>query len=271
MDITIIVATHERATALSRMIQSFRIYYPQIPIIAVDSSIQENPIQDITYIHVPSDTGISQQRNIALGKVTTTYFLLVDDDFVCNEHTNILWMLHILQEKKLWILGWWVHNIWVDNYDFHGIYEISDNVLYHFVWIDHDATYDVIFNFFIADTAQVLRFWWWDSNLKYAREHDDFFLQAKKHAINIGYNPHHYIEHVHEYKHHSWTKSIVNIEYFCKKRDINDKIEIRYIKKDDNSYISYHHCIQHYENQSVPTNIQKKIEELYGIYPIISS
>ena len=63
----------------------------------------------------------------------------------------------------------------------------------------------------------------------------------------------------------------MNIEYFCKKWDINDKIEIRYIKKVDSSYISYHHCIQHYENQDVPVHIQKKIEELYGIYPIISS
>jgi glycosyltransferase involved in cell wall biosynthesis len=90
MDITIIVATHERFDALSKMIQSFRIYYPQIPIVAVDSSVEANPIQDITYIHVPSDTGISQQRNIALKQVTTPYFLLVDDDFVCNEHTDII-------------------------------------------------------------------------------------------------------------------------------------------------------------------------------------
>ncbi|MEI7477259.1 MAG: glycosyltransferase [bacterium] len=89
MDTTIIVATHERKESLLRMIQSFRYYYPQISIIAVDSSIEPNPIHDITYIHVPSDTGISQQRNIALKHVTTPYFLLVDDDFICNEHTDI--------------------------------------------------------------------------------------------------------------------------------------------------------------------------------------
>lgn len=271
MDITIIVATHERKKALSKMIQSFRFYYPQLPIVVVDSSIEENNIVDITYIHVPQDTWIAEQRNIALQFVTTSYFLLVDDDFVCNKQTDIPWMLHLLKKNNLWILWWWVHNIWVEDYDFHWIYEIYNNVLYHFVWIANNQTYDTVFNFFIADTAQIKRLWWWDMNLKYAREHDDFFLHAKKHAVKIWYNPDHYIEHIHEQKHHSWAKSMINVEYFCKKWDIDDKIEIRHIKKNDSEYISYHHCIKRYENQNIPIHIQNKIEALYGIYPILSS
>lgn len=272
MDISIVVATHERPIPLSKMIESFRLYYPYIDIIAVDSSYANNEINHITHIHVAPDTWISKQRNIALKSVKTPYFLLVDDDFLCTEKTDIIGMINLLQQSSLWIVWWKVNNIWIDNYEFHGIYEIYDGILYHYVGIGNENnTYDVVFNFFVANSQIVKKLWGWDDNLKYAREHDDFFLQAKNCNVKIWYAPCHSIAHTNQIKHHSWIWSKQCVKYFLDKRWINEKIEIRHIARNNMHYISYHHCINPHTKVIIPQYIKEKIEVLYGIYPIVSS
>jgi GT2 family glycosyltransferase len=54
-DITAIVATHERQQPLNEMIKSFREYYPQLKIIAVDSSSKTNKREDIQHILTDSN------------------------------------------------------------------------------------------------------------------------------------------------------------------------------------------------------------------------
>jgi len=95
-NITAIVATHEREFSLSKMINSFKYYYPDLKIIVADSSKQKsNKFKDklITYIHMDSCLGISLQRNTALQEVKTPHFLLLDDDYIFTENTNLEMMI----------------------------------------------------------------------------------------------------------------------------------------------------------------------------------
>lgn len=88
-DITAIVATREREIPLHHMVTSFHKYYPKLKIVAVDSSERPNKRKDILHLFVPSDSGISEPRNMALQEVKTPLFLLLDDDYVCTSKTDI--------------------------------------------------------------------------------------------------------------------------------------------------------------------------------------
>lgn len=275
-EITLIVATHERSESLHNMIWSFRSFYPNLPVIAVDSSKKSPLIKDITHIKVPFDTwaSISLKRNMALDRVKTKYFILVDDDHVCTENTDIVYMNNMIIDREINIVWWWIQNIWTENYDFHGKYEIIWNTLYHFIWLDSweyngVKIYDSIHNFFVAETKLIKGIWWWDDNLKFAREHDDFFLNARD-GLKVGYFPESYVDHVHLTKHHWWIRSKECVDYFLKKRNINNKIEIRLIDRGGNKYISYHHCMKTIDNE--PSKIIKeKIQQLYWVYPLVIS
>ncbi len=276
LDLTAIVATHERPESLNRMIDSFKVYYPDMPFVIVDSSKIPTPREDVVYISMPQDSGISAQRNRALEEVKTKYFLLLDDDFVCTEQTNLEVLLQGIQDGIFDIVWGGVNNKGADNYDFHGTYQQEEGTLYHYVGRSYNlnmqhAYYDVIFNFFVADAEKVRQFWWWDRQLRFAKEHDDFFLQAKQHGLRVGYLPEVIVDHVHQSKYHGWPKSRDCVNHFCQKRNIQDKVEIRHIQKSDSEYISYHHCIQIPTQEVIPSQIQQRIESYYGFCPIIIS
>jgi len=230
-DITAIVATKEREGALNNMVTSFLSFYPNLNIIAVDSSVKPIPRSDITHIIAANDIWISSQRNIALDKVSTELFLLLDDDFVCTEKTK---MFELINWVKSWIYNifWWaVNNIWSEKYLFHWDYEIIWNTLFHFIDISKDNNkYDTIFNFFVWETDLIRQKWARDHNLKLAREHDDFFLNLKKEWLSVWYSDKVVVDHYSYKKYHGWSNSIDSVNHFLSKRDIKDKIEVRLIK-----------------------------------------
>lgn len=269
-DITWIVATHNRNFALKELIDSLNIHYPKMPLFIVDSSEFRNNNIDLTNYIYTHNSWISLQRNIALDKVKTNLFLLLDDDYIFNNKTNIKEMLELMIKFNHQIVWWWVNNINTENFDFHWIYEIIDEVLYHFIDYEQDVEnkkYDTIFNFFLAETNAVKAIWWRDSSLKYAREHDDFFLSAKEKNMSVWYTNKVSIDHNSYAKYHWWERSRNCVNYFLNKRNIKNKIEIRLINRIWNEpYISYHNCI--HKTDTIPDTITKKIRDKYWDFTI---
>lgn len=270
-DVTAIVSTHERSFALNNLVDSFHLHYPDLKIIAVDSSKNPQIRTDISHV-LSSDLWISQQRNMALHNVHTALLLLLDDDFLCSEKTDIIKLIDSVVNSDNQIVGGVVDNIWSEQYDFHGYYDIIWNTLYHFVWKKNPTSYnyETIFNFFVWETNAIKWIGWWDDNLKYAREHDDFFLRAKHKDVKVSYNHDVAIEHHHYRKHHWGTKSLWCVDHFLLKRNIDNKVEVRFIDRGSSlPYISYHNCIASWKK--IEKHMEEKIKSLYWDFPIIIS
>ena len=269
-DVTAIVATYDRYYALLNLIQSFsESEYSDLNFIVVDSSPLPSDInyKNVKHIHVPSDTWISKQRNIALENVRTPLFLLLDDDYLCVSGTNINKMLNYINSWEVDIIWWNLINILSEQYSFDGSYDFIDNTLYHRVEVkNNNWLYDVIFNFFIAKTDQIKWIWWRDDELKYAREHDDFFLNAKRNWLKVWYDKEIIVEHYSYSKHHWWTLWISSVEHFKRKWNIENKVEVRYIERENEKYISYFNAIKW--GSEISLKIKEKIKSIYGDYPI---
>lgn len=267
-DITAIVATREREIPLHHMVTSFHAYYPKLKIIAVDSSERPTKRNDILHILVDSDVGISEPRNIALNQVKTPLFLLLDDDYICTRKTNLQKLMN--QIDWLHDIVWGaINNIESEQYYFHWYYEIINGILCHFVDKKNPISkrYETLFNFFVGQTESIVTMWWWDNKLKYAREHDDFFLTAKEHNLWVAYNPSVSVDHYNYPKYHGWLNSQQSVEHFLKKRNLKDKVELRLIQKSwIEPYISCHTCMGIPWN--IPTDIKERIVSTYGNYPI---
>ncbi len=269
-DITAIVATHERSLSLNKMITSFREYYPKLEIIVADSSRNPKIRNDIVHILTNWDSWISKNRNIAIKNVKTDLVILLDDDYICTPKTDIIKLADNIIYNDDIVLSWWnVNNIGHEKYYFHGYYEIIDNILFHFVDKKNPLSdnYETIFNFFVWKTDDIKKIWWWDNNLKYAREHDDFFLNLKDKWKKIIYDPSICVDHYLYEKYHGWEKADKCLKNFLWKRNIKNKVEIRLIEKDiENKYISYHNCI--IIDNNIKKNIINKIQNKYWNYPI---
>jgi hypothetical protein len=56
------------------------------------------------------------------------------------------------------------------------------------------------------------------------------------------------------------------VEHFIKKWNIKNKVEVRYIKRENEEYISYFSAIK--STDEIPPKIKEKIKSIYGDYPI---
>lgn len=270
-NITAIVATHNRSNALKKLIKSLSNHYPKIPLIVIDSSTDKVIQLTKQHLIVDSNTWISWQRNIALDLVQTDLLLLLDDDYIFSYKTNINIFIKDIINNWYHIIWGQVNNLDSQNFNFHGIYHIHQDVLYHFIdhWYNKEnKKYDTIFNFFLWETNIIKSIWWWDEKLKYAREHDDFFLNAKNKNLNVWYNDNISIDHKSYKKYHWWKKAEESIKYFLQKWGITNKIEIRLIQNNnpDLTYISYHNCIK--KEDLIPKDILSMIHEKYGNFTI---
>lgn len=81
--VTLCITTFKRPEALNALTKSIERFYPELKRVVVDTK-----------------GNLSWGRNYAVKQVTTPYFLLLEDDFVFTEQTNIRILLQILQEDK---------------------------------------------------------------------------------------------------------------------------------------------------------------------------
>lgn len=271
--LSIIIPTHNRERYINNLFNSIKTTYPEIPIIIIDTSNRQNNelINSnywwLKYIHLKTNNWISYSRNYWLRNVGTNYVLFMDDDFSLSPKTNLAWFVQKIKNENYDILWGEVSNIWWENYEYQWIYNISNNTLFHFIWLKNDKwvdTYDIIFNYFIAQTSKINEIWGWDENLRFAREHDDFFLTCKKNNFIISYDSNFWINHICNtkkyYENYEIFEKNSSINYFRMKYSINSKIEIRYIRKNWSApYLSIYRFMW---NQY----LQLKIEDIKLIY-----
>jgi len=192
---TIIVKTFERPKCAKRLIESVRRFYPNIRIIVVDDSKDPEELLDCDYIKMPFDSGLSAGRNLALSKVTTPYFVLLDDDLVFTEKTHLELWLQILENTPI--------NIVAGNKGdchFEGTFQLKNGVLTHVPGqsigeLYGVALFDIVNNFFMAETDTVKEIGGWDEKYKIGGEHGDFFMKAKQNKLLTGYCPAVWIDH----------------------------------------------------------------------------
>lgn len=242
-NLSIIIPSHEREKSIISLVDSLLSLPENFKVIVVDTSLKVNELlkhregADFHYKYLSENKWISHSRNLWLSEVDTDFSLFMDDDFQLSPKTNLSGFLQTFKESGLDVLGWSFNNIGTENFDFHWIYDFKDNTLFHYVWLKNHVNekdfeeFHIIHNYFITQTQTILDLWGWDSELKFAREHDDFFLSARNKGLHVGYTPEFWINHHHGVKHYELYDSKSSIEHFCNKWGIASKVEVRLIHK----------------------------------------
>jgi glycosyltransferase involved in cell wall biosynthesis len=198
-EITAIVKTFHRPNSLDRLIRSVRRYYPHLAIAVADDGIVPSPRNDVDYVRLPIDVGLSAGRNALLRHIKTPYFLLLDDDLEFTRKTRIECLLELVasgavdvasgdyyrcKRKLLFVSSRWQ--------PFHGNFRFQDGELQ--LTCETHSTHpcyqlcDLVHNFFVARTADVLALGGWDEDLK-LNEHVEFFVRLGRARRHVAYCP----------------------------------------------------------------------------------
>lgn len=204
-DTAVLITTFLRDEFLFRCIESIRRYYPDIPIFVGDNGrpdqgktkfCSENKCE---ILELAFDLGVAGTRNEALKFIPQEYeyIVVVEDDIVFTEHTNLsMWRKILEAEKEIGIVGGLLKlsiaedqhyeaNTWIDG-DTHYIEKLTDPE-----WkAVGDIKYflcDLILNVFMM-RKEVWDEVKWDPQFKTAFEHSDFFLRLKYETDEVG-NP----------------------------------------------------------------------------------
>jgi len=190
--VTAIIKAFERPQSLINLYHSIRKCYPELKIIIVDDSKDDMDTSifdnNVEYIRTEFDIGLSAGRNLAVSKVKTPYFVLLDDDFLFSEKTKLEKMLEVLETTDFKIVSGGVCNYGTQFVDFKGLLRIKngDLQLLNGNFKKHKSgykVYDYVLNFFMAKTQTVIENKW-DDSLKLG-EHEDYFFRMKKNKVLI--------------------------------------------------------------------------------------
>lgn len=202
------------------LLRSIRVHYPRIRVLlgndgpmrlGIETFVRDDPhTEELT---LPSDCGISFGRNYMVNVTTTRYFILLDDDHVFDDTTNLTVLTNGIRKDEFDMVGIRVRNLpGIDELERTGILipryvaliqKLEQRILTLCVWnenkgpsifgITHPIPVDVLHNAFIGRTA-ILRKHPWRDVLK-VNEHMTFFLDAKNAGLRVGYLPSVFIHH----------------------------------------------------------------------------
>jgi len=228
-DVTAIVKTFERPGSLGRLIDSLRAFFPNLKILVADDSSKPYPRNDVEYHILPYDVGVSTGRNYLLKKVQTKYAALFDDDHVCTKHTRIDRMVEIMERNPLDLVAGDFINYGRHRSCYHGLLQIDGSACHVFIGknrgqINGFPLFDITNNFFVARTEK-LREVLWDEEIKFAREHADFFLRCRN-KLNITYSPNFSVNHFPGEKRYMGERGQQCIERFNSKWGVKARIVI---------------------------------------------
>ena len=209
--VTLITKTRFRLTTVAHMIQSFWRYYPFTRVIVADDFNPEYPSRynssspwftiyregrgNVTYVQ--TEEGIAQGRNMALRLATTKYVLLVDDDILFTNKTDLPTMLRLLEGTDASIIGGTYEN----GPTFDSLIRIHQTNAslsvgwYAGIYYQSLAPFapcyetDCVHNFFMFNRAHILAAGAWDDTFQ-VYEHEDFFMTMRRLGIKIVYCPH---------------------------------------------------------------------------------
>ena len=202
------------------LVRSIRVHYPFVRVILGNDGpmhvANESFVKDDIYTeehNLPRDCGISYGRNYMVNRTNTKFFLLLDDDHLFDDTTNLTNLVHGLRRDKFDIVGLRIRNLpGIDELERVNIIipryialirKLERRRLTLCVWnenlgpstfgITHPITVDVLHNAFMART-EVLRKHTWRNELK-VNEHMSFFLDAKDAKLRVGYLPSVFVHH----------------------------------------------------------------------------
>lgn len=234
-DITVTIKTMHRKKILYGLLKSIVKFIPDHPIIILDdgyiSSIENIklhfPSLTIDLIRTSPDIGANESRNIILAEVKTKYFLYLDDDYVFNSDHNLQSGLKLMEDFNLDILGGRLYDVFKLN-SFYSLLTLfrkpkkAFDLIYNRKFLSRSANKieiqngilsysnilpsskdkitllnaDHVNNFFLAKTSSIRRMGgWFPAELK-TKQHNLFFIRAKKYDLKVAYTDVFYAEHI---------------------------------------------------------------------------
>ena len=210
--ITVVTKTARRPQLVMRMVESLRAVdkYRDIAVVAFDdggeeysSEIMEKIAEfpNLEYvIGDEKDMGISRGRNLALKRVRTKYFMLLDDDNLINNLSDLELLVEILDTTDASLVG----GAYKYNRDFAGFlnfgFHSSGKRALFASYGSCKKKKDIIPNFpscvrceltanaFMAKTRDIINVGGWSDELK-VMEHKDLFLRLKAEGKKVVYCP----------------------------------------------------------------------------------
>lgn len=183
--VTAVIKTFERRDRLDQLLQSMNRIYPGMKLIVVDDSkepIDPRELPGVEVVHLPFESGVSKGRSAGLERVTTPYFMNVDDDFVFCNATRLSGPVRYLERNpEVDLVAAQVP--YLPYYTRHNYYDDSllgykrEPILEKGTIVDGLRVHEKCSNCFVARTAKV-RELGWIPQLK-RLDHADFFARAR--------------------------------------------------------------------------------------------
>ena len=249
---TAIIVTFLRDAYLKECVSSLSKTYPNIDIMVSDNGLVNNDKlkyykglnkKGVKTFFLPFDTGITYGRNFLVKRVKTPYVLIGDDDFSYDKDTNLEAMISLLDSKKDIdiVCGRVREKGDVKNYQ--GNIDRHDDDSFHYSEMTLDnyrkskgvkyKKVDIGFNFALMRT-KIFKKILWDTNIKVAYEHSDFFIEATNKDLKTVFTPDaivvHKPEHVSQYQssdYKTYRYRKEDKDYFFNKWKINYIVDMK--------------------------------------------
>eukprot|EP00727_Mastigamoeba_balamuthi_P012472 m51a1_g7848 putative beta- n-acetylgalactosaminyltransferase 2 (277) ;mRNA; r:221252-222211 len=183
--VTFVVKTMDRPDCVDRLVRSLRAAYPDVRVLVADDGARLQARTEQLVRGLPGPV-----------EVRTPLLVLLDDDFVFEERTDVAALVAVLEARpELDIASGGLRTDANPFYDYAGRLEVTPDGSLALRYGDYGAVpgpegraarcryVDIVANFFAARTERVrgLR---WDDELKLG-EHQDFFLRAKRAGLRV--------------------------------------------------------------------------------------
>ena len=211
--VTVIIKTTHCLHLVAQLIESVHKFYPGTPIIVLDEydtssspssseewdEIKQESFQsNITYVRTYQAAYYS--RTVAVQAATTRYILVLDDNTILTEDTDLRYLLRVLESTDLTIAAGHVR----DDQSYEGVFRVFQtgigptaqaslifypDVFYEHLWPVADCyAADAVQDFFLAKRQAILEGDSWDVSLM-TFEHEDFILNMRMRRLKMAYCP----------------------------------------------------------------------------------
>jgi len=193
-NVDFLITTMERPQCIKKLLQSIYQFYPDIgnQVYIADQSEQFNPSQykigKEKAIKLPHDCGLSCARNYLFDNTPNKYKLLLDDDFVFNENTNIEKLVQVIEHTDADVVGGSVINPGNKRVKYEYEIDVRDGIIHMNNLTTPILTYngikyresDIVMNFGIFKKNMGK----WNPDLK-VMEHLAYYVANKPYTIYV--------------------------------------------------------------------------------------
>ena len=198
--ISFIVKTFKRYDCLEKLLKSLYDYYPEADVIVADDNEKINrkfykKWSKVKLIQLPFDSGLSVGRNEAIKASDKEFILLLDDDFIFTDETDIEKFYKVINyDSEIGVVGGCCLEHGSEVHYEHK-FTFNNGVLKHVsdgdIWKTIDKIRfkytECVLNFALF-RKEVFKDIQWDDKLKLA-EHIDFYLRFKDTKWKVAYTP----------------------------------------------------------------------------------